>query len=245
MQSDQLEEENRRLLERERLDIAPTGMLRLFIVGRLARRRRLTSNSCRQRGRHHREGHHPPGLFPPGRPGCLRWSPDRQAMRLGQSGPRQSHGAANGKAPPAVGRRVSWFVPRAPGESAGRVCTPRRSARSPALRRGNLPVPDKCRCRRRMTRRRIHSGGPARSDPPSGARDCRPPLAARGCDGAGQPIAEGGAPHRRSGCGERRSMLPRGRRPATNPDPSRAESHRNQRVGSPAPCPWRNEEIQR
>ena len=42
MSDEQLSEENRRLVERERLDIAPTGMLGLFVVGRLARRHSLT-----------------------------------------------------------------------------------------------------------------------------------------------------------------------------------------------------------
>jgi signal transduction histidine kinase len=37
-----MEEENRRLIERERLDIAPTRVLGLFVVGRLARRHGLT-----------------------------------------------------------------------------------------------------------------------------------------------------------------------------------------------------------
>jgi len=37
-----LEEENRRLVERERLDLAPTTMLGLFVVGRLARRHGLS-----------------------------------------------------------------------------------------------------------------------------------------------------------------------------------------------------------
>ncbi len=37
-----LEEENRRLVERERLDVAPTTVLGLFVVGRLARRHGLT-----------------------------------------------------------------------------------------------------------------------------------------------------------------------------------------------------------
>src|SRR5581483_1684698 len=36
-----LAEENRRLVERERLDIAPTNVLGLFVVGRLARRHGL------------------------------------------------------------------------------------------------------------------------------------------------------------------------------------------------------------
>jgi signal transduction histidine kinase len=42
MTAEQLAEENRRLVERERLDIAPTGLLGLFVVGRLARRHSLT-----------------------------------------------------------------------------------------------------------------------------------------------------------------------------------------------------------
>src|SRR5215211_3911211 len=39
---DQMAEENHRLVERERLDITPTGVLGLFVVGRLARRHGLT-----------------------------------------------------------------------------------------------------------------------------------------------------------------------------------------------------------
>jgi signal transduction histidine kinase len=42
MPLDRLYEENRRLVERERLDIAPTSVLGLFVVGRLARRHGLT-----------------------------------------------------------------------------------------------------------------------------------------------------------------------------------------------------------
>ncbi|MGH3763288.1 sensor histidine kinase [Actinophytocola sp.] len=42
MPHDRLAEENRRLVARERLDIAPTSMLGLFVVGRLARRHHLT-----------------------------------------------------------------------------------------------------------------------------------------------------------------------------------------------------------
>jgi signal transduction histidine kinase len=39
--ADRLDEENRRLVERERLDVAPTSVLGLFVVGRLARRHDL------------------------------------------------------------------------------------------------------------------------------------------------------------------------------------------------------------
>jgi signal transduction histidine kinase len=42
MTQERLAEENRRLVERERLELAPTGMLGLFVVGRLARRHALT-----------------------------------------------------------------------------------------------------------------------------------------------------------------------------------------------------------
>jgi signal transduction histidine kinase len=42
MTPDRLAEENRRLVARERLDITPTNMLGLFVVGRLARRHNLT-----------------------------------------------------------------------------------------------------------------------------------------------------------------------------------------------------------
>jgi signal transduction histidine kinase len=46
-----LEEENRRLVERERLDLAPTTMLGLFVVGRLARRHGLTVRLEQSEGR--------------------------------------------------------------------------------------------------------------------------------------------------------------------------------------------------
>ncbi|MFD8496484.1 nitrate- and nitrite sensing domain-containing protein [Amycolatopsis sp. NPDC059657] len=42
MTDDRLAEENRRLVERERLELAPTSVLGLFVVGRLARRHGLT-----------------------------------------------------------------------------------------------------------------------------------------------------------------------------------------------------------
>ncbi|WP_370944887.1 nitrate- and nitrite sensing domain-containing protein [Amycolatopsis sp. cg5] len=42
MTEDRLAEENRRLVERERLELAPTSVLGLFVVGRLARRHGLT-----------------------------------------------------------------------------------------------------------------------------------------------------------------------------------------------------------
>ena len=42
MTPDQLAQENQRLVARERLDIAPTSMLGLFVVGRLARRHNVT-----------------------------------------------------------------------------------------------------------------------------------------------------------------------------------------------------------
>ena len=41
MTTDKLAEENRRLVERERLELAPTSVLGLFVVGRLARRHQL------------------------------------------------------------------------------------------------------------------------------------------------------------------------------------------------------------
>jgi signal transduction histidine kinase len=41
MTADKLAEENRRLVERERLELAPTSVLGLFVVGRLARRHQL------------------------------------------------------------------------------------------------------------------------------------------------------------------------------------------------------------
>jgi signal transduction histidine kinase len=44
MKSPRLAEENQRLVERERLDVAPTSVLGLFVVGRLARRHSLTVN---------------------------------------------------------------------------------------------------------------------------------------------------------------------------------------------------------
>src|SRR5262249_59217515 len=41
MSPTRMEEENRRLVERERLELAPTNVLGLFVVGRIARRHGL------------------------------------------------------------------------------------------------------------------------------------------------------------------------------------------------------------
>jgi hypothetical protein len=46
MPPDRLADENRRLVEREQLDVAPTSVLGLFVVGRLARRHGLEVELC-------------------------------------------------------------------------------------------------------------------------------------------------------------------------------------------------------
>ena len=92
MTKERLAEENRRLVERERLDIAPTDMLGLFVVGRLARRHSLRRRAGRYPWRrHHRACDHSIRLlFEPSRAASqadARYAPragarSRQPLRL-------------------------------------------------------------------------------------------------------------------------------------------------------------------
>lgn len=50
MSADRIERENTRLVSRERLDLAPTDVLGLFVVGRLARRHGLSVRLCETPG---------------------------------------------------------------------------------------------------------------------------------------------------------------------------------------------------
>ena len=61
MSAERLAEENRRLVSRERLDVAPTTMLGLFVVGRLARRHGMTCVCFPRRHRGDRRGGPPRG----------------------------------------------------------------------------------------------------------------------------------------------------------------------------------------
>ena len=66
MTAERLAEENGRLVERERLDIAPTKVLGLFVVGRLARAALARDSADRDpRWRSHRRGSHPCHLVQP------------------------------------------------------------------------------------------------------------------------------------------------------------------------------------
>ncbi len=111
--ADQLVEENRRLVERERLDIAPTGALGLFVVGRLARRHGLTVELLpTPGGGTTAKVTHPPDPVQTRRRPYWRWSADRHVTRTRPSRPRRAGDAAHDDAARRAGRRV--LLVRAP-----------------------------------------------------------------------------------------------------------------------------------
>jgi signal transduction histidine kinase len=117
MTHERLADENRRLVARERLDIAPTSMLGLFVVGRLARRYHLTVAMAATEGggvtvdvvipdRHFRRNDEPETAP----------QPVITAEMLAASG----NGYADGQVvpdwfaiPPAFSENFSWFPPEA------------------------------------------------------------------------------------------------------------------------------------
>ncbi len=140
--SDQLVEENRRLVERERLDIAPTGALGLFVVGRLARRHGLVVELLpTPGGGTTAKVTIPPTLFTHEAPVlALVGGSARYAQATVTTSP-------NGVTPPtttrptALANGFSWFVPPAGSEIVAYQGENPRIAPSSALRVESLPVP--------------------------------------------------------------------------------------------------------
>jgi signal transduction histidine kinase len=117
MTHERLADENRRLVARERLDIAPTSMLGLFVVGRLARRHHLTVAMVATDGggvtvdvvipELHFRRNDEPETAP---------QPVITAEMLAASGNRRTNGhlVLEGVAiPPAFSANFSWFPPEA------------------------------------------------------------------------------------------------------------------------------------
>ncbi|HEY7593852.1 MAG TPA: nitrate- and nitrite sensing domain-containing protein [Actinophytocola sp.] len=123
MSQERLAEENHRLVARERLDITPTSMLGLFVVGRLARRHNLTvamvategggvtvdvvvpENRFRRNDEPETAPHHIPGYAQTGN-GQVNWQMVFQGIAI----------------PPAFSENFSWFPPEAtetPAEHSG------------------------------------------------------------------------------------------------------------------------------
>jgi len=138
--SEQLAEENRRLVERERLDIAPTGKLGLFVVGRLARRHGLTVELLpTPSGGTTAKITIPPTLFRHEAPvpalvgGSEGYARPTSATSPGVVTPRRT------VEPAALAAGFSWFVPSAGSWSVGQDVT--RPAPSGALVAECAPVP--------------------------------------------------------------------------------------------------------
>ena len=112
MTPDALAEENRRLVERERLDIVPTSVLGLFVVGRLARRYGLTVEllTTRNGGTTAVVGI-PPDLHTPGTTAVP--TPDLARTSVGSSWrPVTSAPLTVALAIPTVPGTFSWFTKR-------------------------------------------------------------------------------------------------------------------------------------
>jgi signal transduction histidine kinase len=113
MSPQKVAEENRRMVERERLDIVPTSVLGLFVVGRLARRHGLAVNlAATPGGGVTARVAIPPNLFVQEK---TSGTPQRPAIGSGGGlGPRPEDAASPVTIPPIprVPGRFSWFTAR-------------------------------------------------------------------------------------------------------------------------------------
>lgn len=136
MTPEQLGEENQRLVARERLDIAPTSMLGLFVIGRLARRHDITVRMVPTEG----GGVTVRVIIPDDRfdqptapqPAIPVQPPTRRALAGGQI-----------EIPPAQQTPgFSWFpgAGPAPGEVAGEESQPVQDQEPAIARTGDVPV---------------------------------------------------------------------------------------------------------
>jgi len=173
--SDELAEENRRLVERERLDIAPTGALGLFVVGRLARRHGLTVELFpTPGGGTTAKVTIPPTLFCHEAP--------VPALVGGSAGYAQTTGATSprGVTPPkttlpaSLAAEFSWFLPSGCSESVvyqgGDAA---RAALSSRLLAESAPVPvsDESFAKHRHPVITHPAGAASPADPQRGSRD--------------------------------------------------------------------------
>jgi signal transduction histidine kinase len=113
MTAQRLAEENRRLVERERLDIVPTSVLGLFVVGRLARRHGLAVELVPTSG----QGTTatvaiPPSLYVAGTAGVPMREPTRTTASLSRRPAMSAPPPPAFPAIPSVPGRFLWFATR-------------------------------------------------------------------------------------------------------------------------------------
>jgi signal transduction histidine kinase len=113
MNAERLAEENRRLVERERLDIVPTSVLGLFVVGRLARRHGLAVELfATPGGGTTATVAIPPGLFTAGAVPVPPPAPSRPRVGLSRRPAISTSTALSVPAIPSVPGTFSWFTRR-------------------------------------------------------------------------------------------------------------------------------------
>ena len=146
MTGQRLADENRRLVERERLDIVPTSVLGLFVVGRLARRHGLSVElSPTPGGGTTATVAIPPALFTPGTAGLHAQQPTRTPIGPVRRPALATH-PITVPAIPAVPGPFSWFVTSTvelPGIAPAPVSTVDGNGRAGMSRRvpgAQLPV---------------------------------------------------------------------------------------------------------
>ena len=215
MTAERLAEENARLTRRERLDLAPTEVLGLFVVGRLARRHGSDGGPDRDR---RRRGDRQPGA--PGSALARATTGRHGGARRPRRSPRCRRGPA--RTPPTKGRFAR-------GSGARRTGTPGRPAPTDRCGRPDAAVLDAD-----PDRPLVDAGpGPARADaglarPVADAGSTWPRSTARRCPG---PIRRCSA--RRPGAWSRRPRDAFGTVPA-DPEPVQPTDAGRRRAGLPA-----------
>ncbi|MGP3980431.1 nitrate- and nitrite sensing domain-containing protein [Streptomyces sp. KR80] len=167
MAPQRLAEENRRLVERERLDIAPTSVLGLFVVGRLARRHGLAVELVPTPG----QGITATVAIPPSL-----YSPGTAAAR---SVPEQVPFAPSRRpaiSPPRTAAATAPIVPGSSSRSATETAQPQTAARdaaaecveaSPTVSAGEAPAAVGAEERRESLKRRVPGAQLPVPEPPS------------------------------------------------------------------------------
>lgn len=176
MSAERLDEENARLIRRERLDLAPTKVLGLFVVGSVARRWGITVTLARTPGGGVTSQVAIPAAL------MLLMSPFSSSDDSGRPG-----GAADGRA-----RVGAAKVPLPEHRSAlpAAVPRPRPEVGASGAARGELPPAEPRQGLTPLPRRVPSDRGPAAAaEPPARGATAGPPAAGpRGDDGAGLPL---------------------------------------------------------